>query len=95
MIAQNTMKINGKWFYAGQEIEGAEDSALDFYEYTNQPETDMPYVNVPSEKRHTKTEIYRMSTAELKEFAAQLGIENANDLTGGEIKKILVDKLGL
>lgn len=46
-------------------------------------------------KEYTKTEINRMSTAELKEVAKLNGIENAEDITGGELKKILIDKFGL
>lgn len=46
-------------------------------------------------KDYTKTDINRMSTAELKEVAKANGIENAEDITGGELKKILIDKFGL
>lgn len=44
---------------------------------------------------YTKTEINRMSTAELKELANLYGIKNAYELTGGEIKKVLIEKFGL
>lgn len=44
---------------------------------------------------YNKTEINRMSTAELKEVATLNGIENAEDMTGGELKKVLIDKFGL
>ena len=43
----------------------------------------------------TKTEINRMSTAELKEVAKLNGVEDADDMTGGELKKVLIDKFGL
>lgn len=86
MIAQNTVKVNGKWFYAGQEITGAEKSTSDFSQYMNPPETEIKY---------TKTEINRMSTAELKSFATEQGIDNAEDMTGAELKKVLIEKLGL
>lgn len=55
---------------------------------------DLPFVTVP-EKRYTKTEINRMSTAELKSFASERGIDNAEELTGAELKKVLIEKLGL
>ena len=43
-------------------------------------------------KQYTKTEINRMSTAELKQLAVEQGIENADDMTGGELKKVLIKK---
>lgn len=51
--------------------------------------------SVITENQYTKTDINRMSTAELKELAKEKGIENAEDITGGELKKILIEKLGL
>lgn len=51
--------------------------------------------SVTTENQYTKTDINRMSTAELKELAKEKGIENAEDITGGELKKILIEKLGL
>lgn len=86
MIVQHTMKVNGKWFYAGDEIAEAEKSASDFSQYMNPPE---------EPKAYTKTEINRMSTAELKDFAREHGIDGAEDMTGAELKRVLIEKLGL
>lgn len=49
------------------------------------------------EEKHTvsKTEINRMSTANLRTFATEQGIDNAEELTGAELKKLLIEKLGL
>lgn len=80
MIAQNTMKVNGKWFYAGDEIAEVEKSTSDFSRYMNPPE---------EPKLYNKTEINRMATAELKEFAKEHRID------GAELKKVLIEKLGL
>lgn len=96
MIAQNTMKVNGKWFYAGDEITEVEQSASDFSDYMNPPEEcGLPFVTVPNEKKYTKTEINRMSTAELKTFAKEHEVDNAEEMTGAELKKVLIEKLGL
>lgn len=96
MQAQNAMKVNGKWFYAGEEIVEVERSASDFSQHMNPPEEcGLPFVDVPQAKSYTKTEINRMSTAELKSFAKERGIDKAEDLTGAELKKILIEKLGL
>ena len=43
----------------------------------------------------TKTEINRMTTAELKEMATKNGIENAEEMTGAELKKVLISKFEL
>ena len=42
---------------------------------------------------HTKTEINRMSTADLKELAKEQGIDD--ELSGADIKKALIKKFGL
>jgi hypothetical protein len=44
---------------------------------------------------YTKTEINRMSTAELKEIAKLNGVEDAENMTGGELKKVLIKKFNL
>ena len=43
----------------------------------------------------TKTEINRMSVAELKELAVDNGIKNAEEMTGAELKKVLISKFDL
>ncbi len=47
------------------------------------------------EKTYTKTEINRMSTAELQGIAKEKRIEGAENHTGAELKKILIEKFGL
>jgi len=51
--------------------------------------------SIKEESKYTKTEINRKSTAELRVIAKEIGVENADLLTGSEIKKILIEKLGL
>lgn len=48
-----------------------------------------------AEKKYTKTEINRMSTAELQNLAAAEGIENAFETSGNELKKILAQHFEL
>lgn len=86
MIAQNTMKVNGKWFYAGDEIAEVEKSTSDFSQYMNPPE---------EPKAYSKTEINRMSTAELKELAKEQNVDNSESMTGADLKKALIEKFGL
>lgn len=76
MIAEYTVKRNGKWYKAGEEI---------------------PDV-VPGEKSsggYTKTEINRMSTADLQSLASEHGIEGADEISGSELKRILIEHFGL
>ena len=70
---------NGVWYPAGTEV----------------PE-DIPTQNVAEEKnQYTKTEINRMSTAELQVLAFENGIDCADGMTGAELKKVLIEKFGL
>lgn len=48
-----------------------------------------------AEKRYTKSEINRMSTAELQNLAAAEGIENAFETSGSKLKDILAEYFGL
>ena len=77
MIAQNTMKINGKWYKAGEEISLAKQQAE------------------VKQNQYTKTEINRMSTAELQELALENDIDGAEQMTGAELKKVLIEKFVL
>lgn len=43
----------------------------------------------------TKTEINRMSTADLQKLAAENGIKNALTTSGAELKEILIAKFNL
>ena len=77
MIAQNTMKMNGKWYKAGEEISLAKPQAE------------------AKQNQYTKTEINRMSTAELQTLALENGVDGSNEMTGAELKKVLIEKFGL
>lgn len=45
--------------------------------------------------KYTKTEINRMTTTELRKLAEENMIDNAQELTGAELKKILISCFGL
>lgn len=44
---------------------------------------------------YTKTDINRMSTAELQKLAGEKGIENADSFSGADLKKMLIDLMNL
>lgn len=48
-----------------------------------------------AKKTYTKSEIARMSTLELQTLANDEGVENAFNISGAELKKILVEHFGL
>ena len=77
MIAQNTMKMNGKWYKAGAEISLAKPQAE------------------AKQNQYTKTELNRMSTAELQTLALENGVDGSDEMTGAELKKVLIEKFGL
>ena len=61
----------------------------DFSQYMNPPEESTE----TTETEYTKTEINRMSTADLKELAEKNGLDNS--LSGAELKKLLIEHYGL
>lgn len=70
------------------------------YRRMQEPQTKAPVVsndNIEQKEEHkyTKTDINRMTTAELQAFALEKGIDGADSMTGGDLKKVLIEKLGL
>lgn len=47
------------------------------------------------ETKYTKTDINKMPTADLQNLAFENGFENAYDMTGGNLKKTLIEYFGL
>ena len=80
---------NGKYYAAGEEVpDTTEKKSAEATVPENEP---LPF----EPKQYTKTEINRMSTAELQQLAAENGIENASETSGGELKKQLIELFGL
>lgn len=81
---------NGIWYAAGENVpendsKEVEKSTSSFSENTN----------LSVEKTYTKTEINRMSTSDLQTLATEQGIANAEEISGSELKKLLIEKFGL
>ena len=70
MIATHNIKIGGRWYKAGEEINSSAD-------FMNTPE-----IQEYGEKKFTKTEIYQMPVKELRELATEYGIDGAEYLNG-------------
>lgn len=84
MIYPYIVNKNGVWYPAGADVP----------EDTSPIATDN-LTEKPVHNGHTKTEINRMSTAELQELALENGIDGADEMTGAELKKVLIEKFGL
>ena len=70
---------NGVWYPAGTEV----------------PEDNPNTKTENGQNQYTKTEINRMTTAELQELALENSIDGADSMTGAELKKVLIEKFGL
>ena len=70
---------NGGWYPAGTEV----------------PEDNPNTKTENGQNQYTKTEINRMSTAELQTLALENGVDGSNEMTGAELKKVLIEKFGL
>ena len=77
MVATYTMKINGVVYRSGEEI----------------PSPGEKPVEKAEEKAISKSEIMTMKASDLRVLAKKNGIEDAEDYTGSELKKMLIDKL--
>lgn len=58
-------------------------------------DNDIEFEENSAKKKYTKSEIQRMSTADLQNLAAEIGSENAFETSGNELKKILYQHFGL
>ena len=84
MIYPYIVNKNGVWYPAGADV------PEDISTVTTDNLTEKLVHN-----GRTKTEINRMSTAELQELALENDIDGADEMTGAELKKVLIEKFGL
>lgn len=90
MVAKHSVKVNGVWYRAGEEIAPAKTEAKEknFLDEFAENEKD-------KKETYTKTDINRMPVAELREMAMRTGVEGANTWSGAELKEYLITILGL
>ena len=84
MVYEYKTKYKGKWYMPGEEVPEEKSQVLS--DFMNPHENPITY---------TKTEINRMSTADLQKLATEQGIENAQATSGAELKEILIAKFNL
>lgn len=72
-----------------------EEEKNDFSKKMNQPEEAISFVKANEENNYTKTDINRMNKEDLVSLASEVGIIDAEDKNGSELKKELIEKFGL
>lgn len=92
------VKHDGKYYKSGEDVPTGASSApvvevkteaVQAVENAVKPTTDA------DKPEYTKSDITRMNSEKLRKLAAEVGIADADDYTGGELKKMLIERLGL
>lgn len=95
MKYDHMVKVNGVYYPAGED---APDNNKTAVEETLPPYSDEDIVLETKEdatKQYSKTDINTMKIADLQNLAANVGIDGAEEMTGGELKKRLIEYYGL
>lgn len=87
MKYDHMIKKNGIYYAAGEEVPENEEMVAE--------ENSPSFSETSEQKPYTKTEIQRMSVDSLRILAKEVGIENPEEISGSEIKKLLIDHFGL
>ena len=88
MIFKHLVKYNGVYYPAGMDVPVGEIKPVE-----KKVVEETVAVEQPKEDNLTKTDINRMSTADLKKLAKENGL--AESMSGSEIKKELIKKFEL
>lgn len=83
MVATHYMKVNGRIYLPGEDVASPGEKPV------------KPVEEKTEEKIYTKSGIMTMKASDLRELAGQSGIENADEYTGSELKKMLIEKFDL
>ena len=88
MIFKHLVKYNGVYYPAGMDVPVGETKPVE-----KKVVGETVAVEQPKEDNLTKTDINRMSTADLKKLAKENGLDES--MSGAEIKKELIKKFEL
>lgn len=88
MIFKHLVKYNGVYYPAGMDVPVGETKPVE-----KKVVEETVAVEQPKEDNLTKTDINRMSTADLKKLAKENGLDES--MSGSEIKKELIKKFEL
>jgi hypothetical protein len=97
MVYPYSVKSNGVYYKAGTNVPDGAPKKAEKVDNVGVAEMPSPILvkEEVNQKMYTKTEINRMSTAELQDLAESLGIENARETSGGKLKAKLIEHFGL
>lgn len=87
MKYDHMVKKNGIYYAAGEEVAEKKEMTVE--------ENSPSFSDVSEGKTYTKTEIQRMSVDSLRILAKEIGVENPEEISGSEIKKLLLSHFGL
>lgn len=90
MKFSHLVKYNGVYYPAGTDVPVGNNNTV-----VAETKEEVVEPIVEKQPQYTKTEINRLSTAELKSLALKQGIDNAEEMTGADLKKVLIEKFGL
>ena len=94
MVYDHMIKINGKVYQAGEDAPDIKEGGVSAPSSSVSQEEEIPFTD-DTQTTYTKTDINRMSTDDLRKLAYEMGVDGADGISGAELKKILIDKLGL
>lgn len=101
MRYDHMVKFDGRYYPAGEDVPDnttkkmAVDETLPPYSDKDIVLETQPDTKEKTEKQYTKSEINRLSTAELQELASSVGIDGADEMTGSTLKKLLIEHFEL
>lgn len=94
MKYNHMVKVNGVYYAAGEDV--PETNTRKAAVETKPPFSDSDITfETKEEKPYTKTDINKMSKAELQELARNTGVEGVDEMTGAELKEYLFGVFGL
>ena len=93
MKYDHRVKVDGKWFNAGVEVEVKASTPVKKEEPKDvQPETEEPKAEAPT---YSRTDIQQMNKEKLIEVATSLGFEVNDDNKVNDLKGMILGKLGI
>lgn len=95
MIYDHMIKVNGKYYQAGEDVPEIDNGMAEEEIELPFSDSDIEFEEKENGKQYTKTDIKKMKIANLQSLASKVGIENAFQISGEELKDILIEKFGL
>lgn len=92
----HVVKHNGKYYAIGEDVPNDNKPVVENkVEKVEAKQEVVETSKVEDTPKYTKTEINRMPLDDLKALATEKGVDGADDMTGGELKKLLLEMFNL